>query len=95
MNRAPLFLLYLNVLIIATCGLIYELLAGTLASMQPFNTPQRLPRYLDGQLKFLNDGSLPAMFELSPDVSAVPVEINRLNNQMLVRYYEQESRRWN
>ena len=32
MNRAPLFLLYLNVLVIATCGLIYELLAGTLAS---------------------------------------------------------------
>src|SRR5687767_1300276 len=30
MNRAPL--LYLNVLIVATCGLIYELLAGTLAS---------------------------------------------------------------
>jgi spermidine synthase len=32
MNGAPLFLFYLNVLIIATCGLIYELLAGTLAS---------------------------------------------------------------
>ena len=32
MNRAPLFLLYLNVLVIGTCGLIYELLAGTLAS---------------------------------------------------------------
>ncbi|QEG39657.1 polyamine aminopropyltransferase [Roseimaritima ulvae] len=32
MNRAPLFLLYMNVLVIATCGLIYELLAGTLAS---------------------------------------------------------------
>lgn len=32
MNRAPLFLLYLNVLIIASCGLVYELLAGTLAS---------------------------------------------------------------
>ncbi len=32
MNRVPLFLLYLNVLVIATCGLIYELLAGTLAS---------------------------------------------------------------
>ena len=31
-NRAPLSLLYLNVLAIATCGLIYELLAGTLAS---------------------------------------------------------------
>ncbi len=32
MNRAPLLLLYLNVLVIATCGLVYELLAGTLAS---------------------------------------------------------------
>src|SRR5262245_30781889 len=32
MNRAPLFLLYFNVLVVATCGLIYELLAGTLAS---------------------------------------------------------------
>ncbi len=32
MNRAPLALLYLNVLVIATCGLMYELLAGTLAS---------------------------------------------------------------
>ena len=31
-NKAPLSLLYLNVLAIATCGLIYELLAGTLAS---------------------------------------------------------------
>src|SRR5215471_4876460 len=30
MNRTPLILL--NVLIIATCGLVYELLAGTLAS---------------------------------------------------------------
>ena len=30
MKRAPI--LFLNVLIIATCGLIYELLAGTLAS---------------------------------------------------------------
>lgn len=32
MNRAPLWLLYLNVLVIATCGLVYELVAGTLAS---------------------------------------------------------------
>ncbi len=31
-HRAPLGLLYVNVLIIATCGLIYELVAGTLAS---------------------------------------------------------------
>jgi len=31
-ERAPLGLLYVNVLIIATCGLVYELVAGTLAS---------------------------------------------------------------
>lgn len=31
-DRAPLWLLYLNVLVIATCGLVYELVAGTLAS---------------------------------------------------------------
>ena len=31
-ERSPLWLLYLNVLIIATCGLVYELVAGTLAS---------------------------------------------------------------
>lgn len=31
-HRTPNYLLYLNVLVIATCGLIYELLAGTLAS---------------------------------------------------------------
>ena len=41
MNRAPSFLLYINVLVVATCGLIYELLAGTLAkaifTMQPSN----------------------------------------------------------
>src|SRR5437660_9772258 len=30
MNRTPFF--FLNVLVIATCGLVYELLAGTLAS---------------------------------------------------------------
>src|SRR6202008_3544214 len=30
MNRTPL--IFLNVLIVATCGLVYELLAGTLAS---------------------------------------------------------------
>src|ERR1700676_5260391 len=30
MNRTPL--LFLNVLVIATCGLVYELLAGTVAS---------------------------------------------------------------
>ena len=31
-----------------------------------------------------------AMFMLSADLGPVPVEINRLDNQVLVRYYEAE-----
>ena len=45
-------------------------------------------------LKFLDDASLPAMFMLSADLSPVPVEVNRLDNQSLVRYYEAEWRRY-
>ena len=46
------------------------------------------------ELKFLNDESLPAMFTLSADLGPVPVEINRLDNQSLVRYYEAEWKRY-
>jgi spermidine synthase len=34
------------------------------------------------------------MFVFPPDMSPVPVEINRLDNQMLVRYYEEEWKKW-
>jgi spermidine synthase len=34
------------------------------------------------------------MFVLPRDMSAVPVEINRLDNQILVRYYEHEWKHW-
>ena len=37
--------------------------------------------------------SLRAMFEFPPDMARVPTEINRLNNQVLVRYFEEEWRR--
>jgi len=33
---------------------------------------------------------VPRMFEFSADMQPVPVEANRLNTQVLVRYYEQE-----
>ena len=33
---------------------------------------------------------MPSMFVLSADVGPVPVEVNRLNNQVLVRYYNSE-----
>lgn len=61
-----------------------------LAMQQPFAAPAhvRVP------VKFLDDATLAAMFVFPRDMTAVPVEINRLDNQMLVRYYEDEWRRW-
>jgi spermidine synthase len=41
-------------------------------------------------LKFVNTAMLPAFFEFPPDMSRVDTEVNRLNNQVLVRYYESE-----
>ncbi len=44
------------------------------------------PRSFDG-------ASLKTMFAFAPDMARVPVEVNRLNNQILVRYFEEEWRR--
>src|SRR5690606_22130609 len=60
-----------------------------LAKMQPFDVPQHVPRNIE--LSFLNDASFAAMFDFSADMSRPPdddIEINRLDNQALVRYYE-------
>jgi spermidine synthase len=62
-----------------------------LARREPFDIPRRAPAVA---LKFLNDDSLAAMFTLSADLGPVPVEVNRLDNQSLVRYYEAEWRRY-
>jgi spermidine synthase len=45
-------------------------------------------------LTYLNDDALAAMFRFSADMTPVPVEVNRLDNQVLVRTYEREWRRW-
>lgn len=42
----------------------------------------------------LDGPSMAAMFVLPPDVGPVEVEVNRLNTQALVRYYEEDWRRW-
>lgn len=57
-----------------------------LAGRDPFRLPDTLP---DG-LRFLTAATLPALFEFPADMGPVPVEPNRLNTQMLVRYYEHE-----
>jgi len=66
-----------------------------LASRQPFEVPDHLPRNVAGQLRFLNPKVLAGMFDLSQDLGPVEVEINRLDNMALVRYYEAEWGRWN
>ncbi len=62
-----------------------------LARREPFDVPAHAPPVA---LKFLDDASLPAMFMLSADLGPVPVEVNRLDNQSLVRYYEAEWRHY-
>jgi spermidine synthase len=62
-----------------------------LARREPFDVPA-LAR-VEG-LKFLDESALAAMFMLSADLGPVPVEVNRLDNQSLVRYYEAEWRRY-
>ena len=65
-----------------------------LAKLQPFEAPTKPPA--DIELHFLNDNSFASMFEFSNDTSRPndEIEINRLDNQALVRYYETEWRRF-
>jgi spermidine synthase len=46
-------------------------------------------------LRFLTDDTMPVLFQFPKDMDQVPAEVNRLNNQVLVHYYEEEWRRWN
>src|SRR5829696_2876575 len=64
-----------------------------LAKQQPFEIPSHPP---DVELKFLNASSFASMFEFPTDMSLPneEIEINRLDNQALVRYYETEWRRF-
>lgn len=65
-----------------------------LARLTPFESPAKLPAGIP--LKFLSDNSFSSMFEFPADLG-VPegeIEVNRLDNQALVRYYESEWRRF-
>ena len=66
-----------------------------LAKLEPFETPNKPPENIE--LKFLNDQTFASMFEFSADTDLPKdeeIEINRLDNQALVRYYETEWRRF-
>lgn len=62
-----------------------------LAGVSPYRTPLTLP---DG-LRFLDLPALGQMFDFPRDMQPVAVQPNRLNDQVLVRYYEREWERIN
>ncbi len=62
-----------------------------LARRAPFSPPTHVDQH---GLRYLNDAALVAMFDMPADMTPVPVEINQLDNQALVRYYEREWRKW-
>ena len=57
-----------------------------LAKHQPFSPPTKL--LADVSCKYLTEELLPALFILPADIARVETEVNRLDNQILVRYYE-------
>jgi len=57
-----------------------------LAGAVPYQPPLSLP---DG-LRYLTASAIPALFDFPVDMARVEALPNRLNNQVLVRYYEQE-----
>ncbi len=60
-----------------------------IASREPFTPPGR---YLP-ELRFLTPDIEPALFRFPKDMDRVPTAVNRLNNQVLVQYYEAEWKR--
>jgi spermidine synthase len=61
-----------------------------LARVTPFETPGISPP----GLRYLDDKTMATIFVLPADLQPVPVEINRLDNQALVRYYEAEWKKY-
>jgi spermidine synthase len=57
-----------------------------LAGFEQYEQPDRLPQ----GLRFLSARNLPELFIFPNDMLPVPVDANRLNDQILVRYYERE-----
>lgn len=59
-----------------------------LAGMTPYEPPTSVP----AGLRFLAAANIAEMFSFPNDMKQVPAEPNRLNDQVLVRYYEKEWR---
>jgi spermidine synthase len=59
------------------------------------HSPPGRNRPLPEGLSFLDEPTLESLTRFPPDMGPLPAEVNRLNNQVLVHYYEEEWRRWN
>ena len=57
-----------------------------LAGRGDYTPPRRLP----SGLRYLTPGTVPQLFEFPADMRPVPVKANRLDDQVLVRYYSDE-----
>lgn len=65
-----------------------------LVKQQPFETPQNAREGIE--LNYINQNSFASLFDFPSDMTlpSDDIEINRLDNQALVRYYETEWRRF-
>jgi spermidine synthase len=61
-----------------------------LAAPKPFDLPSRLIP----NLRYLSDETLPALFSFGPDMARWEAPVNRLHDQVLVRTYESEWRKF-
>ncbi|WP_420126631.1 polyamine aminopropyltransferase [Longimicrobium sp.] len=57
-----------------------------LAGRDDYTPPARLPQ----GLRYLTPGTVPSLFEFPADMRPVPVQANRLDDQILVRYYSED-----
>lgn len=57
-----------------------------IAGFRDYQTPLSLPQ----GLRFVSLDGLPALFQFPPDMSPLPMAANRLNDQILVRTYDQD-----
>jgi spermidine synthase len=59
-----------------------------LASRKPYAPAASYPK----NLRFVDTDTVKAMFQFPPDMARVDADVNRLNNQILVQYYDSEWR---
>lgn len=57
-----------------------------IAGHRPYTPPENY----NSDLRFVNASLNPVLFQFPPDMEQVETDINRLNNQVLVHYYESE-----